>query len=61
MGLLYTVIALSTGGWFVIESHRLYSRAIRHEDAKPMRVFHSSITYLSLLFISVGVDPLLPF
>jgi len=26
-----------------------------------MRVFHGSITYLTLLFVAVGVDPLLPF
>jgi protoheme IX farnesyltransferase len=26
-----------------------------------MRVFHSSITYLTLVFLAVGVDPLLPF
>jgi len=26
-----------------------------------MRVFHSSISYLTLLFIAVGIDPLLPF
>jgi len=25
-----------------------------------MRVFHSSITYLTLLFVAVGVDPLVP-
>jgi protoheme IX farnesyltransferase len=35
--------------------------AIRHGDVKPMRVFHSSITYLTLLFVAVGVDPLLHF
>jgi protoheme IX farnesyltransferase len=28
---------------------------------KPMRVFQASITYLTLLFVAVGVDPLLPF
>ena len=28
---------------------------------KPMRVFHASITYLTLVFIAVGIDPLLPF
>jgi protoheme IX farnesyltransferase len=27
----------------------------------PMRVFHGSIAYLTLLFVAVGVDPLLPF
>ena len=60
MGLLYTAVALVTGGWFIFESHRLYGRAIRHNDAKPMRVFHSSITYLTLLFVAVGLDPLPP-
>ncbi|KQO64793.1 heme o synthase [Curtobacterium sp. Leaf261] len=61
MGILYTVVALASGAWFVIESHRLYSRAIQHmEHVQPMRVFHSSITYLTLLFIAIGIDPLLP-
>jgi len=48
-----------SGGWFVFESHRLYSMAIRHDTVKPMRVFHSSISYLTLLFLAVGIDPLL--
>ena len=26
-----------------------------------MRLFHGSISYLTLLFVAVGVDPLLPF
>lgn len=61
MGILYTVVALGSGAWFVFESHRLYSKAIRHEVLQPMRVFHSSITYLTLVFVAVGIDPLLPF
>ena len=62
MGVLYTVVALASGAWFIWESHRLYSRAIQHvAEVRPMRVFHSSITYLTLLFVAVGVDPLLPF
>ncbi|WP_104134174.1 MULTISPECIES: heme o synthase [unclassified Cryobacterium] len=61
MGLLYTFVAFVTGGWFIYETHRLYSLAIRHEHVSPMRVFHGSIAYLSLLFVAVGVDPLLPF
>jgi protoheme IX farnesyltransferase len=58
MGLVYTAVAVVAGGWFIYESHRLYGRAIRHGDVKPMRVFHSSITYLTLIFVAVGVDPL---
>jgi protoheme IX farnesyltransferase len=61
MGLLYTGTALVAGAWFIYESHRLYDMAVRHEQVKPMRVFHASITYLSLLFLAVGIDPLLPF
>jgi protoheme IX farnesyltransferase len=61
MGILYAAVAVLSGGWFIVESHKLYSMAIRHGDVKPMRVFHSSITYLTLLFVAVGVDPLLHF
>jgi protoheme IX farnesyltransferase len=59
MGILYSVVAVVAGGWFVFESHRLYAMAIRHDTVKPMRVFHSSISYLTLLFLAVGIDPLL--
>lgn len=61
MGVLYTVVAVASGVWFLWESHRLYARAIAGDlDVKPMKVFHSSITYLTLLFLAVGIDPLLP-
>ncbi len=59
MGVLYAVVAGLSGIWFLVESHRLYSGAIRDEEARPMRVFHASITYLTLVFIAVGLDPLL--
>ena len=61
MGLVYTVSAVVFGGWFIYESHVLYNRAVRGEQARPMRVFHASITYLTLLFVAIAVDPLLPF
>ena len=61
MGLVYTVSAIVFGGWFVYESHRLYNRAIRGTEPRPMRVFHASITYLTLLFVAIAIDPLLPF
>ncbi|CAN5130993.1 heme o synthase [soil metagenome] len=59
MGVLYAVVAALSGAWFLLESHRLYSGAIRGDDVKPMRVFHASITYLTLVFLAVGLDPLL--
>ncbi|MGO3886562.1 MAG: heme o synthase [Mycetocola sp.] len=61
MGIVYSSVALVAGGWFIYETHRLYNRAIREDHVSPMRVFHGSISYLTLLFVAVGVDPLLPF
>jgi protoheme IX farnesyltransferase len=61
MGWVYTAIATISGIWFVTESHRLYSRALREVDPKPMRLFHFSNGYLSLIFLAVAIDALLPF
>jgi protoheme IX farnesyltransferase len=61
MGLVYTVSAVVFGAWFIYESHRLYDQAVRGSNPRPMRVFHASITYLTLIFVAVAVDPLLPF
>ncbi len=61
MGLVYSLSAVASGTWFVYETHRLYGLAIRGEEPRPMRVFHASITYLTLLFLAVAIDPLLPF
>lgn len=61
MGIVYTVVALASGGWFVFQSHRLYGSAIRGREGKPMTVFHGSIAYLSLLSLAIAIDPLLPF
>lgn len=60
MGVFYTLVALGSGAWFVFESHRLYQQSLRGGELTPMRVFHSSISYLTLLFLAVGIDPLLP-
>ncbi|AYG04863.1 heme o synthase [Gryllotalpicola protaetiae] len=59
MGWVYAIGAAASGGWFIYETHRLYHLAIRHEDVSPMRVFHGSITYLSILFLAVAIDPLI--
>lgn len=59
MGVVYTATAVITGAWFLYESHRLYKLTVTRAEASPMRVFHGSIAYLTLLFIAVGLDPLL--
>ncbi|WP_460774018.1 heme o synthase [Microbacterium sp. GXF7504] len=61
MGLVYSVSAVVFGGWFIVESHVLYNRSVRGGAPRPMRVFHASISYLTLLFLAIAVDPLLPF
>jgi heme o synthase len=61
MGLLYTITALITGAWFIVESYRLYRQAIVGEITNPMRLFHGSISYLTVLFIAIAIDPLLYF
>ncbi|HYN94644.1 MAG TPA: heme o synthase [Pilimelia sp.] len=57
--LLYGVPALLTGGAFVLEAHRLYGRARRAEPLRPMRLFHWSISYLTVLSVAVAADALL--
>jgi protoheme IX farnesyltransferase len=62
MGWVYAVVAVVSGALFVVESHRLLSRARAGITGKPlgaMRLFHYSISYLTLLFLGVAVDPLL--
>ena len=58
MGIIYTATALVAGVLFLVESHRLNSEAIKGEIRNPMRLFHGSITYLTLLFIAIALDPL---
>jgi protoheme IX farnesyltransferase len=56
---LYGVTAMVLGALFVLEAHRLDGRARRGEPIKPMRLFHWSTTYLTLLFAAVAVDALI--
>ncbi|MEU7277867.1 heme o synthase [Streptomyces sp. NPDC045431] len=61
-GWFYTAVALATGGWWLWEAHALQARAKAGETGaklKEMRLFHWSITYVSLLFVAVAVDPFL--
>jgi protoheme IX farnesyltransferase len=63
-GWAYGICAAGLGGWFLVEAHRL--RASLTSDSRPgggpapMRLFHLSIAYLTLLFAVVAVTALLP-
>ena len=58
MGLIYSVTAIGGGIWFIIEAHLLQTKTKAGSVDNPMKLFHFSITYLTVLFIAIGVDPL---
>lgn len=58
MSWLYSSAAISFGGLFIYEAYALRIRVRKDvDDLKPMKLFHWSITYLSLIFLAVGIDP----
>ena len=61
-GYLYGALALACGIPFLWEAHSLKRRVARGDaDVKPMRLFHFSTSYLTLLFVAVAAAPYLPF
>ena len=60
-GWLYGGFAAVLGGWFLVEAHRLRSRISAGDAPAPMRLFHLSIAYLTLLFTAIAVTAVLPF
>ena len=70
-GYLYTVAAVGLGAWFLVEAHRLHAQVAANQSAVaaagetpakpvPMRLFHLSIAYLTLLFAVVAIASVLP-
>jgi protoheme IX farnesyltransferase len=59
-GWIYGGCAAALGGWFLVEAHRLRERIASGAAPAPMRLFHLSIVYLTLLFAAVAVTALLP-
>lgn len=58
MGWIYTATAVAGGVWFIAEAHILLNQAKQDRITNPMRLFHFSISYLTALFIAIGLDPL---
>ncbi len=60
--LIYPVAAAVLGAVFLVEAHRMWIRTKASDtlsEINPMRLFHTSNLYLSLLFVAVALDPLL--
>ncbi|WP_078856832.1 heme o synthase [Streptomyces sp. NBRC 109706] len=61
-GWFYPVVAALAGAWWLREAHALHARAragVTGAALKEMRLFHWSITYVSLVFLAVAIDPFL--
>jgi len=56
---VYGVVAVVLGTLFALEAYRLDRRARSGGKLAAMRLFHSSTTYLTALFVAVAVDALL--
>ena len=58
-GWVYTAAALLGGGWFILESHKLHAAASAGTATgkSAMKVFHGSISYLTVLFLALAIDP----
>jgi protoheme IX farnesyltransferase len=59
LGIGYGVAALVAGAAFVIEAHRMERRIRREEPARPMRLFHWSNTYLTIVFVALALSTFL--
>lgn len=58
-GWVYTIAALLIGAWFLYHCHKLHALALKEQATSrtAMVVFHGSITYLTVLFIALAIDP----
>lgn len=62
---IYAVLAISIGFWFIKSAHELKALIDKNESSQTeidkfaMKLFHGSITYLSVIFFAVGLDALI--
>ncbi len=59
-GPTYAVAAVLLGAMFIWQAYALRARVRAGIAEHAMRLFHMSITYLSLLFLALAVDSVLP-
>lgn len=59
MGWLYGITAVLSGAVFAVTAAGFARRLLSGREPHAMRLFHVSITYLTVIFAAVGVDALL--
>ncbi|CAN5684081.1 heme o synthase [soil metagenome] len=60
LSVLYAIAAALVGAWFLRETYLLRGRVRSGGPVRSARVFHASISYLTLLFLAVAGATLLP-
>jgi len=63
-GWVYGVVAALSGAWFgflVIRYALRVRKGMTGKALGPMKVFHGSITYLTVLFLGLAIDPFVTF
>ncbi|MEO6879629.1 MAG: heme o synthase [Mycobacteriaceae bacterium] len=58
-GWVYAAVAVGAGAWFLAMALRLHRATAAGSSTSPLRLFHLSNTYLSLLFVGLAVDSVL--
>ena len=59
VGWLYAVCAAGAGIWFLVEAHRLRGDLRHGRRLRPMKLFHASITYLTVVSVAIAVGALI--
>ena len=58
LGSIYIIVSIVLGALFIFEAHRILDRVKKNVEVNAMRLFHGSISYLSILFLAMAVDVL---
>lgn len=56
LGIIYIIVSIVLGALFIFEAHRILDRVKKNVEVNAMRLFHGSISYLSILFLAMAVD-----
>jgi protoheme IX farnesyltransferase len=58
LGSIYIIVSIVLGALFIFEAHRILDRVKKNVEVNAMRLFHGSISYLSILFLAMAIDVL---